>query len=459
MDAATPLPDFGEARDAMQRAIEEARAKAEILEIFIRANQISADATVRSRRKRNSTSHYAFREIALRADRLRGQWLKDLEKAGRRFMGRPEEGVKIGTPPPPHLIVLDDLDLGGNAGRRESQDLQLLADMSAAAFEVLVANPTAPRPRSGPEKRILSLSEIRIDPCVQPRAALKDRVVDEYAEAMQRGAKFPAPVVFEDAAGVCWLSDGHHTCAAAIKLKLKTIECDVRKGGLRDATLFACGANAAHGLPRSNEDKHRVVRRLLEDPEWGKWSDSEIARRCKVDHKFVAKLREQLRPIDLGISQDSSRTVSRGGTTYTMSTGNIGRSRAPAPEPDSTEPELPFKPAPEPTESAPEPVSQPLERPQEPKSSEPISLAPEVEPARPNQPAEPAPPPDPWAHQRAAFYGFIIGIKSIDFDQMIAPMPLEELRDAKDVFLACSAALDAAIERATPAAEQMPPAA
>ena len=338
MDATTPRPDLDtmrreleEARGAMGRAIEEARAKPEILHIFIRANQISADATVRSRRKRNSTSHYAFREIALRADRLRGQWLKDLEKAGRRFMGRPEEGVKAGTPPPAHLIVLDDLGLGGNAGRRESQDLQLLADMSPEEFEALVADPTAPRPRSGPEKRILSLSEIRIDPCVQPRAALLTACVDEYAEAMQRGVNFPPPAVFEDSEKVCWLSDGHHTCAAAIKLKLETIECNVRKGGLRDAILFACGANAAHGLPRSNEDKHRVVRRLLEDPEWGKWSDSEIARRCKVDHKFVAKLREQLRPIDLGISQDSSRTVSRGGTTYTMSIGNIGRSRAPNP--------------------------------------------------------------------------------------------------------------------------------
>ena len=97
MDAATPRPDLDtmrreleEARGAMGRAIEEARAKSEIVEIFLRANQISVDATVRSRRKRNSTSHYAFREIALRADRLRGQWLKDLEKAGRRFMGRPE---------------------------------------------------------------------------------------------------------------------------------------------------------------------------------------------------------------------------------------------------------------------------------------------------------------------------------------------------------------------------------
>jgi hypothetical protein len=107
MDAATPLPDFDamrreleEARDAMRRAIEEVRAKPEIVQIFIRANQISVDATVRSRKKKNSTSHYAFREIALRVDRLRGKWLKDLEKAGRRFMGRPGEGVKIGTPPP-----------------------------------------------------------------------------------------------------------------------------------------------------------------------------------------------------------------------------------------------------------------------------------------------------------------------------------------------------------------------
>jgi ParB/Sulfiredoxin domain len=378
MDAAAPLPDFDamrreleEARSAMQRVIEEARAKPEILKIFLRANQISADANVRSRRKRNSTSHYAFREIALRADRLRGQWLKDLEKAGLRYMGRPEEGVKIGTPPPPHLLVLDDLDLGGNAGRRESQDLQLLADMSAAAFEVLVADPDAPRPRSGSEKRILSLSEIRLDERTQPRATLVTDCVAEYAEDMKRGCKFPPLVVFEDSEGVFWLADGFHRYHAAIEAKWETIQCEVHKGELRDAILHSCGVNAVHGLRRSNKDKRRVVRRMLDNEEWSHWTDSEIARRCKVGHDLVARLRAQSKPAILAETQVSTRTFThpKTGEPTQMRTGNIGRSRAPDPEPEkgSSEqgPEQPQSALPpqESPELAPEPVPEPAPEP------------------------------------------------------------------------------------------------
>src|SRR5258708_19411373 len=60
-DHRLPSPEQLDAmRDAMCAAIEDARAKPEIVQIFIRSNQISADATARSRRKRNSTSHYVF---------------------------------------------------------------------------------------------------------------------------------------------------------------------------------------------------------------------------------------------------------------------------------------------------------------------------------------------------------------------------------------------------------------
>jgi ParB-like nuclease domain len=483
MDAATPRRDpdtmrreLEEVRDAMRVAIEEARAKPEIVQIFIRANQISGNASVLealSKKKKNSASHYAFREIALRVDCLRGQWLKDLQKAGRRFMGQPGEGVQIGTPPPPNLIVLEDLDLGGNAGRIQSQDLQLLADMSPAAFEALVADPTAPRPRSGPEKRVLPLSAIRLDERTQPRATLVTNCVAEYAADMKRGCKFPRLVVFEDAAGVFWLADGFHRIAAASKLKLETMECEVHKGELQDAILHSCGVNARHGLRRSNEDKRRAVRRMLDNEEWSHWTDSEIARRCKVGHDLVARLRAQSKPVILAETQVSTRTFRhpKTGELAQMRTGNIGRSRARDPEPEKGSSEqgpeqlqsaLPPQELPEP---APEAASDSAAKlvSQEPVSSDDDALAAQdlasgtnTNAAPPIAPDQPAPTPDPWAHQRAAFYGFIIGIKSIDFDQMIAPMPLEELRDAKDVFLACSAALDAAIERASPAAEQMP---
>jgi hypothetical protein len=344
MDAATSLPDFGamrreleEARGAMCAAIEEARAKSEIVPIFIRANHISAEAAgaeVRFQKEKRFESQNAAREIALRVDCFRGQSLKDLEKAGRRFMGRPGDGIKIGTPPDPHLIVLDDLGLGGNAGRRESQDLQLLADMSPEAFEALVADPTAPRPRSGPEKCLLSLSEIRADKRAQPRAALDEDQVSEYVEAMVRGEKFPRLVLFQDKKGRYWVADGFHRFQAAVELKRKAIECTVYLGELRDAILYSCGANATHGLPRTNADKHQAATRLLKDKVWSRWSNVEISKRCRVSAEFVRKLRQQLEPVTSNIGSENER-----GTTATMSTGNIGRSRAPNPASGKRSPE------------------------------------------------------------------------------------------------------------------------
>lgn len=88
----------------------------------------------------------------------------------------------------------------------------------------------------------------------------------------------------------------------------------MRQGGLRDAILHSAGANATHGLRRTNDDKRRAVLMLLQDNEWGQWNNSEIGRRCAVDHKTVARLRAE----HLGNSQDAPRTVSRGGTAYPM---------------------------------------------------------------------------------------------------------------------------------------------
>lgn len=67
--------------------------------------------------------------------------------------------------------------------------------------------------------------------------------------------------------------------------------------------------------------------RLLDDPEWAAWSDSEVGRRCCVDHKTVARIRA-----DLGISQDRQvRLVERGGKTFEQNTARIGRAPTPAP--------------------------------------------------------------------------------------------------------------------------------
>jgi ParB-like nuclease domain len=361
MDVLTSPPDYDALRKEMRRAIE-AREKLEIVPVFKRATHISAKATgseTQYKKEKNTKSHAASREIALRVDCLRGLWLKDLEEKRLRYMGRPAKGEKIGTKPDPKLITLDDLGLDGDLGRVESQNLQLLAEMPPEEFEALVADPTAPRPRVGNlsrgERRTLLLSAIRVDERAQPRAALKDRVVDEYAEAMQRDVRFPPVVVFEDPEKMIWLADGFHRVAAALKLKRKTIECELHSGGLRDAILFACGANSKHGLPRTRDDKHRAVTRMLDDEEWKGWNDSEIARRCKVSDHLVAQIRKQLEPVTSNSRSEPRIYRTKYGTTATMRTSNIGRSRRSALKPaESAETDLPL-PAPIPeTDAAPQ---------------------------------------------------------------------------------------------------------
>jgi hypothetical protein len=54
---------------------------------------------------------------------------------------------------------------------------------------------------------------------------------------------------------------------------LAEIAADVRAGGRRDAILYAVGANAAHGLKRTNRGKRNAVMVLLKDPEWSDWAD------------------------------------------------------------------------------------------------------------------------------------------------------------------------------------------
>jgi hypothetical protein len=178
----------------------------------------------------------------------------------------------------------------------------------------------------------VELALIRADSRCQPRATLFLDVVEEYANDMAAGAAFPPVVVFHDGTEY-WLADGFHRRQAAEVLGLTEIAADVRPGTLRDAILFSVSANAGHGMRRSNDDKRRAVTTLLADPEWARWSDREIARQCSVSHVFVQNMRPR-QPLSGNGFQIEPRTVSRGGTTYTMNTGNIGGS--------SSEPPLPF---------------------------------------------------------------------------------------------------------------------
>lgn len=189
----------------------------------------------------------------------------------------------------------------------------------------------------------LDPNRIRTDGGTQPRAATDQRTVTEYADDMTEGAQFPPVVVFTHK-GEYWLADGFHRVLAARVIGAREIEADVRVGTQRDAMLYACGANAAHGMRRTAADKRRAVLRLLADSEWGKWSDREIARRCAVGHSMVSELRSSLSAPDSekpfafpGDEEEppNERTyTTKHGTQATMDTSRIGRGDESAEKPD-----------------------------------------------------------------------------------------------------------------------------
>lgn len=178
------------------------------------------------------------------------------------------------------------------------------------------------------ESDMIAVDSIRSDGGTQARIQLDWIAIDEYSKAMQEGAQFPPIVVFHDGKDY-WLADGFHRLDAAKRAGIEKIACDVRMGTVRDAILHAVGANADHGVRRTNADKRAAVMRLLEDDEWRGWSDREIARRCRVHHSFVAKQRENHTGYIASMESDERTFIHpKTGKPTTMNTANIGGSGA-----------------------------------------------------------------------------------------------------------------------------------
>jgi hypothetical protein len=164
--------------------------------------------------------------------------------------------------------------------------------------------------------------KLRLDGGTQPREKIDDELVAEYAVNMKTGAAFPETTVFYDGSDY-WVADGFHRTLAAINGGLKMIDVDVWQGDVRDAILYSCGSNATHGLKRSNEDKRRAVLTLLNDEEWGQWSNERISKRCCVDPQTVANYRSEL--ISRTSGDVTLRKAIRNGKEYEIDPTNIGK--------------------------------------------------------------------------------------------------------------------------------------
>lgn len=175
----------------------------------------------------------------------------------------------------------------------------------------------------------IPLSSITKDSALQMRVAVNEAAVTDYADVIRStpvGEPVPLPpiIVFREGKKL-WLADGFHRHEGHVRAGATEIQADVRDGTKRDAILFSVGANAHHGLRRTNDDKRKAVGVLLADPEWAKWSDREIARRAGVSNQFVSTMRGEASVN--GGQMATERTVERNGQTYQQNTANIGKDR------------------------------------------------------------------------------------------------------------------------------------
>ncbi|MDF5722998.1 MAG: ParB N-terminal domain-containing protein [Rhizonema sp. PD37] len=193
-------------------------------------------------------------------------------------------------------------------------------------LNISVADKSSAQTLASKKSDHLALDEIRRDGGTQPRAAINLQHVKLLEEQMEDGQQLEPVIVFYDGESY-WLADGFHRWHAHRNREEEVITCVIHTGSRRDAVLYSVGANADHkpALPRSRDDKRRAVMTLLNDPEWHKWSDREIARRCCVSHDFVNRTRKSICHLMTDTKFNKERKAQRGGKTYTLDTTNIGR--------------------------------------------------------------------------------------------------------------------------------------
>ena len=141
----------------------------------------------------------------------------------------------------------------------------------------------------------MKLNQLTIDGGTQSRVKIIQEAVDEYAESLKGGARFPPVLAYYDGIKY-YLTDGYHRYFAHQKAGIKDIEVQVVNGTLRDAILRSFSVNAENGRHRSNEDKRNAVQAMLDDFEWQFWNNTEIAKACRVSMTLVESVRGGAKP-------------------------------------------------------------------------------------------------------------------------------------------------------------------
>jgi hypothetical protein len=139
--------------------------------------------------------------------------------------------------------------------------------------------------------RQVKLNDIRIDGGTQGRVVIDQQHVYHMVEMMKEGYEFdPIDTNFD---GVTyWLVDGFHRYHAYKLMGIKEVTLKYVPGTQDEAVIRSYGVNARHGLPRSFDDKKKVVLDALANPLLKDKSNYEIAKICVVSQPFVAGVRD-----------------------------------------------------------------------------------------------------------------------------------------------------------------------
>lgn len=165
----------------------------------------------------------------------------------------------------------------------------------------------------------LRIADIRRDGGTQPRAGLDDAHVNDLVAALAAGETLPPVDVMYDGAAY-WLYDGYHRVEATSRAGRYTVQAVIHQGTQADAQWASYGANPAHGLKRSNEDKRRAVLAALRHPNAVGLSNVQIAAHVHVDEGTIRNYRSQMESTS-EIPKSTSRTGADG---RTINTANIG---------------------------------------------------------------------------------------------------------------------------------------
>ena len=165
----------------------------------------------------------------------------------------------------------------------------------------------------------LNLLNIRTDGGTQPRLELDQNLVKEYAEVMREGVVFPPVEVFHDGSEY-WLVDGFHRYFGYKANGLTSIEAIVHTGTLREAQFYAWKANNKHGNRLKPEDIRAIIRIMLTDEEYSKWSNNHIAKELDISSMTVGRVRVAMQEESKTPAQTTVTYVDKHGNTTTMKT-------------------------------------------------------------------------------------------------------------------------------------------